>query len=143
MLCLTGAPTLILRWVKDVCAASIFVQQTFSPCDSLTCKPTFRSHVWVGIKVLEKEHFVWCLVSEVVPSLSWAPKHVRCLSGIASGNMIASDQIRVFNSAPIAERQGTVFDWVAEWTPDNVEMSATQSGVMGLSDLLDYPDSTS
>ena len=104
MLCLTGAPTLMFRWVKDVCAESIFVQQIVSPCEFLICKPTFRSHVWVRIEVLEKEHFVWCLVSEVVPSLLWVPKHVCCLSGVASGDMIASDQICVINSAPVAER---------------------------------------
>ena len=30
MLCLTGAPTLMFRWVKDVCGASISVQHVFS-----------------------------------------------------------------------------------------------------------------
>ncbi len=57
--------------------------------------------------------------------------------------MIASDQVCVVNSASVAERKGTVFDWVAERTPDNVETSVTQSRVSGVSTLLDYPDSTS
>ena len=141
MLCLTGAPTLILFWVKDVCAASISVQQDFSPCEFLICKPTFRSHVWVGIKILEQEHFVWSLVSEVIPSLSWVPKHVCCLSGVASGDMITSDQICIVNGASVAERQRTVFDWVTERTPDNVEISVTQSEIIGVSHLLNHPDS--
>ena len=143
MLCLTGAPTLICRWVKDVCAASISVQQILSPCKFSICKPTFRSHIWVGIKVLEKEHFVWSLVREVVPSLSRVSKHVCCLSGVAPGDVIARDQICVVDSASVAERKRTVFDWVAERTPDNVEMSVTQSKVTRVSDLLNHPDPAS
>ena len=105
-------------------------------------EPTFRSYIRVRIKVLEKKHFVWSLVTEVVPSLSRIAKHVCCLSGVALGDVIASDKVCVVNSASIAERKGTVFDWVAKWTPDNVEISVTHSKVLGVSNLLYYPDST-
>lgn len=121
--------------------AHLFPFSHLSPSIFLICEPTFRSHIRVGIKIFEEEHFVWSLASEVVPSLSWVPKHVCCLSCIASGDMIAGDQICVVNSASVAERKGTVFDWVTKRTPDNVEMSVTQSKVIGVSDLLNHPDS--
>ena len=82
-------------------------------------------------------------MTKVVPSLAWIAKHVCCLSGVALGDVIASHQICVVNSASVAERKGTVFDWVAKRTPDNVEISVTRSKVIGVSNLLDYPDSTS
>ncbi len=82
-------------------------------------------------------------MTEVVPSLSRIAKHVCCLSGVALGDVIASDKICVVNSASVAERKGTIFDWMAKRTPDNVQMSVTHSKVTGVSKLLDDPDSTS
>ena len=83
------------------------------------------------------------MITEIVPSLSWIAEHVCRLSGVALGDVIASDQVGVINSASVAERKGAVFDWVAKRTPDNVETSVTHLKVTGVSHLLDYPDSTS
>ena len=82
-------------------------------------------------------------MTKIVPPLSWIAKHVCCLSGVAPGDVIASDQVCVVNSASVAKRKGTVFDWVAKRTPDNVKLSVTHSKATGVSNLLDYPDSTS